>query len=141
MQFRQCPAYYYTSFPLDSLKRPVSLSSSPLPFCEMPSSPPQPGTVNKVTIQRGLDGQDDNLDLLQSYFKELKAVTVEPSPPELDLLTFAICTHYFGVIISTEHKQEVDQEVDEDAEGEPEDDSLDAASPPPVSFDALIKGG
>lgn len=103
----------------------------------MPSSPPRPRTANKVTIQRGLDGQDDNLDLLQSYFKELKAVTVEPSPPELDLLTFAICTHYFGVITMTQHQQD----VDEDAEGEPEEDSLDAghaASPPPVSFDALI---
>ena len=103
----------------------------------MPSSPPQPGTVNEVTIQRGLDGQDDNLDLLQSYFKELKAVTVEPSPPELDLLTFAICTHYFGVITMTQHLN------DKDAE-EPEEDSLDAgyvASPPPVSFDALINGG
>ena len=101
----------------------------------MPSSPPQPKTVNKVTIQSGLDGQDDNLDLLQSYFKELKAVTVEPSPPELDLLTFAICTHYFGVITMTD---------DKDAEGEPEEDSLDAgyvASPPLVSFDALINGG
>jgi hypothetical protein len=107
----------------------------------MPSSPPQPKTVNEVTVQRGLDGQDDNLDLLQSYFKELKAVTVEPSPPELDLLTFAICTHYFGVITMTQHKQNVD---DKDAEGEPEEDSLDvgyAASPPPVSFDALIKDG
>ena len=103
----------------------------------MPSSPPQPAPTNKVTIQRGLDGQDDNLDLLQSYFKELKAVTVEPSPPELDLLTFAICTHYFGVITMTQHKQD----VDEDALAE---DSLDAgnvASPPPVSFDALIRGG
>ena len=103
----------------------------------MPSSPPKPGSVNKVTTQRGLEGQDDNLDLLQSYFKELKAVTVEPSPPELDLLTFAICTHYFGVITI----QDVD---DKDAEGEPEEDSLDAgyvASPPPVSFGALIKDG
>ena len=105
----------------------------------MPSSPPQPKIANKVTIQRGLDGQDDNLDLLDRYFKELKAVTVEPSPPELDLLTFAICTHYFGVITMTEHKQDVDKDTEE----EPEEDSFDAgyvASPPPVSFDALIKG-
>jgi hypothetical protein len=104
----------------------------------MPSSPPQPRSVNEVTIQRGLDGQDDNLDLLQSYFKELKAVTVEPSPPELDLLTFAICTHYFGVI-TIQHRKDVD---DKDAEGEPEEDSLDAgyvASPPPVSFGALVR--
>lgn len=106
----------------------------------MPSSPPQPKIANKVVIQRGLDGQDDNLDLLETYFKELKAVTVEPSPPELDLLTFAICTHYFGVITMTEHKQDVDN----DSEDEPEEDSFDAghaASPPPVSFDALVKGG
>ena len=91
-----------------------------------------------MTIQSGLDGQDDNLDLLESYFKELKAVTVEPSPPELDLLTFAICTHYFGVITMSRY---ID---DKDAEGEPEEDSLDAgyaASPPLVSFDALINGG
>jgi hypothetical protein len=98
----------------------------------MPSSPAQSGKV-KVTIQRGLDGQDDNLDLLQSYFKELKAVTVEPSSPELDLLTFAICTHYFGVITLTEQIQDVD-----DAEGE--EDSFDVASPPPVSFGALYQG-
>lgn len=101
----------------------------------MPSSPPQPRTVYKVTVQRGLDGQDDNLDLLERYFKELKAVTVEPSPPELDMLTFAICTHYFGVITMTEHNQGVDKDTGE----EPEEDPLDAASPPPVSFDALIK--
>jgi RimJ/RimL family protein N-acetyltransferase len=89
-----------------------------------------------VTIQKGLEGQDDNLDLLQSYFEELKAVTVEPSSPELDLLTFATCTHYFGVItLTTENIED-----DEDAEGEPEEDSVDAgyvASPPPsgaVSF-------
>jgi hypothetical protein len=99
----------------------------------MPSSPPKPKTVNKVTIQRGLDGQDDNLDLLETYFKELKAVTVEPSPPELDLLTFAICTHYFGVITMTEHKQD----VDDDTEEEPEEDIGYAASPPTVSFDSL----
>ena len=100
----------------------------------MPSSPPQPRTVNKVTIQRGLDGQDNNLDLLETYFKELKAVTVEPSPPELDLLTFAICTHYFGVI--TVKKKDVDT-------WDPEEDSLDASyavSPPAVSFNTLIKG-
>ena len=104
----------------------------------MPSSPPQPRTVNKVTVQRGLEGQDDNLDLLQTYFKELKAVTVEPSPPELDLLTFAICTHYFGVITMSEQKQDVDIEEN------PEEIPFDAgypSSPPPVSFDALIKGG
>lgn len=103
----------------------------------MPSSPPQPRTVNKVTIQRGLDGQDNNLDLLETYFKELKAVTVEPSPPELDLLTFAICTHYFGVITMTERRQD----VDDDTEEEPEEDAGYPASPPPVSFDALIKDG
>lgn len=96
----------------------------------MHSSPLRARTANKVTIQRGLDGQDDNLDLLETYFKELKAVTVEPSPPELDLLTFAICTHYFGVINMTKHNQDVDK----DNEEELEEDTLDAAaSPPPVS--------
>jgi hypothetical protein len=109
----------------------------------MPVSPAQP-TAAKVTIQRGLEGQDDNIDLLQSYFKELKAVTVEPSPPDVDLLTFAICTHYFGVITLTQPQQSQQYGDDEDAEGEPEEDSLDAgyvASPPPVRFDALIKCG
>jgi len=109
----------------------------------MPSKT-QPATAKAkgVTIKKGLAGQDDNLDLLQSYFQELKAVTVEPSPPDLDLLTFAICTHYFGVI-TIEPGTQQDEESDEDAEGEPEEDSVDAgyvASPPPVSFDArLIK--
>jgi hypothetical protein len=92
-----------------------------------------------VTIKRGLEDQDDNIDLLQSYFKELKAVTVEPSSPDVDLFTFAMCTHYFGVVTMTPSQQFAS---DEDAEGEPEEDSLDAgyvASPPPVSFDSLIK--
>jgi hypothetical protein len=106
----------------------------------MAGSPAQPATAN-VAIKRGLEGQDDNIDLLHSYFKELKAVTVEPSAPDVDLLTFAMCTHYFGVITMTQSHQYAD---DEDAEGEPEEDSLDAgyvASPPPVSFGALIKYG
>lgn len=92
-----------------------------------------------VAIKKGLEGQDDNLDLLQSYFHQLKAVTVEPSPPELDLLTFAACTHYFGVI--SLEPGSLQDEDDEDAEGEPEEDSLDAgyvASPPPVSADTLV---
>lgn len=101
--------------------------------------PTQQTTAKQVAIQKGLEGQDDNLDLLQSYFEELKAVTVEPSPPELDLLTFATCTHYFGVITLNAQKTAQNIEDDEDAEGEPEEDSIDAgyiASPPPVSFDA-----
>lgn len=101
----------------------------------MTGSPAQPAV--RVTIKRGMEGQDSNLDLLQSYFKELKAVTVEPSLPHIDLLTFATCTHYFGVITLTQLDA-----YDEDAEGEPEEDSSDAgyvASPPPVSLDALIK--
>ena len=104
---------------------------------------PAKPTTAKVTIKRGLEGQDDNIDLLQSYFTELKAVTVEPSPPDVDLLTFAMCTHYFGVITMTQSHQHADD--DEDAEGEPEEDSLDAgyvaSPPPPVSFDALIEYG
>lgn len=103
----------------------------------MPGSPAQPPA--RVTIKKGLEGQDDNIDLLQSYFKELKAVTVEPSSPDVDLLTFAICTHYFGVITMTPSQQVAN---DEDTEGELEKVSFDAgyvASPPPVSFDFLIK--
>ncbi|KAF8801113.1 hypothetical protein BYT27DRAFT_7342177 [Phlegmacium glaucopus] len=101
----------------------------------MPSQT-QPATVKPkaVSIKKGLEGQDDNLDLLQSYFQELKAVTVEPSLPDVDLLTFAICTHYFGVITIESGTQR--DESDEDAEGEPEEDSVDAgyiASPPPPS--------
>ncbi|KAF9529990.1 hypothetical protein CPB83DRAFT_834575 [Crepidotus variabilis] len=58
--------------------------------------PPQ----QKVYVRRGLGGLDDDLDLLQTYFKDLQTMTVETSmSTDLDLLTFAISAHYFGVIM------------------------------------------
>lgn len=100
----------------------------------------QQTNVVQVTITKGLEGQDNNLDLLQSYFDELKAVTVEPSP-EIDLLTFAACSHYFGVISIKPGTQQNPADDSEDAEGEPEEASLDAgyiASPPPVNFTSSL---
>jgi len=93
-------------------------------------------------VSKGLGGQDDNLDLLQTYFKELQMMTVEPSmDPDLDLLTFAVGAHYFGVIMLEENVQQkksgcnTGDICDVDAEGEPEEDSEDVDA-----FERLMKG-
>ena len=67
--------------------------------------PPPKITARKHTvyIRTGLEDQDDNLDILQTYFKELQTMTVETSmDADLDLLTFALSAHYFGVIMMEE---------------------------------------
>jgi len=48
----------------------------------------------------GLEGQDDNIDVLQGYFRQMQTMTVESSmDPDIDLLTFALSAHYFGVVM------------------------------------------
>ena len=83
---------------------------------------PKPG--EKLIVTRGLHGQDDNIDLLASYFKEMQKATVETLNPD-DLLSFATCAYYFGVIsIETSTPPADPEDVgDEDAEGEPEDET------------------
>lgn len=49
----------------------------------------------------GLEGQDDNLDVLFPLFEQLQLATVEAADPHLDLITFATSAYYFGII--TEH--------------------------------------
>jgi len=87
------------------------------------SDPPK-----RVFVKRGLDGQDDNIDLLDSYFREMQKTTVETAYGPDDFLSFACCVHYFGVImietlpgVPTGSNQ--DDGTDEDAEGEPEEDT------------------
>jgi hypothetical protein len=91
-----------------------------------PSDPPK--TAERVFVKRGLHGQDDNIDLLESYFREMQKTTVETAYGPEDFLSFACCVHYFGVImietpplVPSESNQ--DDETDEDAEGEPEEDT------------------
>lgn len=66
----------------------------------------------KVWVRKGLEDQDDNLDRLQEYFKELQSLTVETSmSADIDLLTFALGSHYFGVIMMETPKKNA-QEAD-----------------------------
>lgn len=90
------------------------------------SNPPKP--VERVYVGRGLDGLDDNIDLLESYFREMQKTCVETAYGPEDFLSFAGCAHYFGVImietlpaIPSESNQ--DDGTDEDAEGEPEEET------------------
>ena len=79
-----------------------------------PDPPPKSAPRKYVTyIRTGLEGQDDNLDLLQVYFKELQTMTVEPS--DLDLLTFALSAHYFGVIMMEESSCNAENKGGEDS--------------------------
>ena len=53
-----------------------------------------------VYVRMGLEGQDDDFDVLQSYFRQMQTMTVETSmDPDIDLLTFALSAHYFGVVM------------------------------------------
>ena len=80
-------------------------SFSPTMFIDDPApEPPKPAPQFFVT--KGLGGQDDNLETLETYFKELQKMTVETCmDPDLDLLTFALGAHYFGVIMLKETKE------------------------------------
>ncbi|PPQ73835.1 hypothetical protein CVT24_012260 [Panaeolus cyanescens] len=51
-----------------------------------------------VFVTKGLDKQDEHIDTLEEYFSQMKQVTVEPACGNLDLLTFAACSLWFGVI-------------------------------------------
>lgn len=84
-------------------------------------------TSGRITVKRGLEGQDDNIDVLEKYFNEMQKFTVETSMPA-DFLSFAACAHYFGVIMLG-GDESLDDCGDEDAEGEPEEDSEAIAIP------------
>lgn len=65
-------------------------------------SQPEP----RIVVRQGLEGQDENIEVLQGYFREMQTMTVETSmDADLDLLTFALGAHYFGVIIKEDHKE------------------------------------
>ncbi|TFK41631.1 hypothetical protein BDQ12DRAFT_570835, partial [Crucibulum laeve] len=55
-----------------------------------------------VFLIPGIEGQDDNYDLLCGMFEQLQVATVEAANPELDLITFASGAHYLGVIVERE---------------------------------------
>ncbi|KAJ3494479.1 hypothetical protein NLJ89_g10799 [Agrocybe chaxingu] len=117
-----------------------------------PDSLPPPETLRlRVYVKRGLEGQDDNIDLLLGYFKELQAATVETSVDlDLDLLTFAIGSHYFGVVMLEEIEERPehsscnrDADHERDADGEPEDESIDVdvLDPRPLSTHQSSESG
>ncbi|KDR72579.1 hypothetical protein GALMADRAFT_213117 [Galerina marginata CBS 339.88] len=87
-----------------------------------------PVPAQRVIVTKGLEGQDDNIDLLQSYFKEMQKTTVETATID-DFLSFATCAHYFGVIslVSSPEPLSSEESGDEDAEGEPEEASEDVS--------------
>lgn len=54
----------------------------------------------------GLEGQDDNIEILQGYFREMQMMTVETSMnTDIDFLTFAMTAQYFGVIMMKEFEE------------------------------------
>lgn len=57
----------------------------------------------ETEISNGLEGHDDNLDVLSTLFEQLQLATLEAADPHTDLITFATSSsvYYFGVI--TEH--------------------------------------
>lgn len=76
-------------------------------------------------VGRGLDGLDDKIDLLESYFREMQKTSVETAYGPEDFLSFAGCAHYFGVIMIETLPPESNQDdgTDEDAEGELEEET------------------
>jgi len=92
------------------------------------STPPK--AVERVYVGRGLDGLDDNIDVLESYFREMQKTSVETAYGPEDFLSFVGCAHYFGVIMietqvpAVPSESNPDDGTDEDAEGEPEEETL-----------------
>lgn len=64
----------------------------------MPVVQPPPQIKERTFVTPGLADQDENIDLLLRYFQEMQKTTVETSQPD-DLLSFAACAPYFGVIM------------------------------------------
>lgn len=76
---------------------------------------PPPRKVERTYVTQGLVGQDDNVDMLEGYFKEMQKTTVETAQPD-DFLSFACCAHFFGVIILETTTIPVDEELVESDE-------------------------
>jgi hypothetical protein len=83
-----------------------------------------------VYVRMGLEGQDGDFDVLQGYFRQMQTMTVETSmDSDIDLLTFALSAHYFGVVMmkglvehpgkSTNVKGDEDLPSEEAADGLP----------------------
>ncbi len=64
----------------------------------MPVVQPPPLITEKTFVTQGLADQDENIDLLLRYFTEMQKTTVETLQPD-DLLSFAACAPFFGVIM------------------------------------------
>ena len=53
-----------------------------------------------VYIHKGLQGRDDDYEILRGYFEQMQKMTVETSmDADIDLPTFALSAHWFGVIM------------------------------------------
>jgi hypothetical protein len=73
----------------------------------------------------GLVDQDDNIEILQGYFRQMQTMTVEASmDADLDLLTFTLSAHYFGVVMIDEHTEHT--EILRHVWGAPEEDDSEA---------------
>lgn len=64
----------------------------------MPTVQPPPKIIERVYVVQGLEGQDDQIDRLNGYFTEMQKTTVETAHAD-DFLSFAMCAHYFGIIM------------------------------------------
>jgi hypothetical protein len=78
--------------------------------------------ISHVYVRMGLEGQDDDIDVLQGYFRQMQTMTVEAAmDSDIDLLTFALSAHYFGVVMMEglaspgDHFDEYPPEDDPDA--------------------------
>ncbi|KAF5318662.1 hypothetical protein D9619_010692 [Psilocybe cf. subviscida] len=112
----------------------LSISHQPRPRPVLKMAPQVKSTTilkERVFVAQGLGGQDDNIDLLGHFFDKMRETTVETAHID-DLLTFAICAPFFGVIMLETEKtvnqtcegndSDSDYSVhEEDAEGEFDD--------------------
>jgi len=75
------------------------LSSSTSPAMDPDKSPK---LTRSFSLSPGLNDQDTRLDVLQEHFWMLQNCTVECANPDVDLLTFALSTHSFSVVMMSE---------------------------------------
>ena len=76
---------------------------------------PTDSPKTNVYVRTGLEGQDCDFDVLQGYFRQMQTMTVETSMDmSIDLLTFALGAHYFGVVMMEGPEKVSENGVDED---------------------------
>jgi len=90
-------------------------------FTSSAMDPAKPAKLIKTfNLSPGLDGQDERLDVLQEHYSMLQKCTVDCANPDIDLLTFALSTHSFSVVMMTERtvcEPLPDKPNDSEAEG------------------------